>query len=94
MTRVRNMFITFFCLASCNAKLKAVHDIVKTEMVVIYAQNVKDSFEIYISTPLAFDSSKSYDVVYYCDANIKSGKKIREMLNSGNYNKKRTIVFL
>lgn len=47
---------------------------------IIYSQKVKDSFEIYISTPDNFDHAKSYDVIYYCDANLRSGKKLREML--------------
>lgn len=85
--RLSNFFIVIVCLVSCNAKVKSAQNIIKTELSVVYSANVKDSFEIYISTPLAFDSLKSYDVVYYCDANIKSGKKIREMLNSGKYNK-------
>ncbi|HMD00856.1 MAG TPA: alpha/beta hydrolase-fold protein [Ferruginibacter sp.] len=56
-----------------------------TTMTKFYSTNVGDSFEIYISTPLKADRTKVYDVIYYCDANLKSGKKLREMINDPSY---------
>lgn len=55
---------------------------------IVYSDRVKDSFEIYLSLPPAFDSSIAYDVVYYCDANLHSGKKLRAMISDSLYRKK------
>ena len=49
---------------------------------------VGDSFEIYTSLPKSFDASKQYNVVYYCDANLKSGKVLRNFLSSSQYDDK------
>jgi predicted alpha/beta superfamily hydrolase len=57
-----------------------------TTMTVEYAKAVGDSFEIYISTPPAFNAANRYNVVYYCDANLKSGKVLRELLSAPDYN--------
>ena len=63
-----------------------------TAMHKMYSQSVKDSFEIYISKPANYSSSKNYDVIYYCDANLKSGKELRRQITDdktlfekGNY---------
>ncbi|MBK8611849.1 MAG: alpha/beta hydrolase [Chitinophagaceae bacterium] len=55
---------------------------------VIYSTIVKDSFEIYVSTPSNMDTTKSYDIIYYCDANLKSGKKLRELIKQDIYSAK------
>jgi len=47
-----------------------------------FSRNVNDSFEIYISLPETFEHNKTYNVVYYCDANLKSGKHLRELISS------------
>jgi uncharacterized protein len=64
-----------------------------TTVTKLYATAVKDSFEIYITTPTPISSSKTYDVVYYCDANLKSGNKLREMVDDSAYTERvgRTI---
>ncbi|HEU4472830.1 MAG TPA: alpha/beta hydrolase-fold protein [Flavisolibacter sp.] len=51
----------------------------------VYSEIVKDSFELYISTPASYDSTRPYGVVYYCDANLKSGKLLREMIKEDQY---------
>lgn len=56
-----------------------------TTMKVEYSKNVGDSFEIYISVPPSFNSKETYNVVYYCDANLKSGTYLRNLLSTGNY---------
>ena len=62
---------------------------------VIYSQSVNDSFEIYISIPPTYDSNKSYDVIYYCDANLKSGKLLRELIKKKEYAAKvNSIIFV
>src|SRR5215471_3020026 len=57
-----------------------------TKMHIVYSKNVKDSFETYISTPPTFDVNHIYNVVYYCDANLKSGILLRKLLSTGKYN--------
>ena len=47
---------------------------------IIYSHSVKDSFELYITVPKSYDSNQVYAVFYYFDANLKSGKKLREMI--------------
>ena len=64
------------------------HTQIITEKTIVYSRNVKDSFELYISTPKSFDNYKRYDVIYYCDANLKSGKKLRALISSATYNDK------
>lgn len=55
---------------------------------VVYSQNVKDSFEVFISLPATYDSARSYDVIYYCDANLNSGKLLRELITKEEYAEK------
>jgi len=52
----------------------------RTTITTIYAAAVKDSFAIYTSVPSAPVPGQPYDVVYYCDANLKSGNKLRELV--------------
>ena len=65
----------FFCI-------DLLHGQYISEKKIIYSEIVKDSFELYISIPKELALNKSYDVVYYCDANLKSGKLLRQMINS------------
>jgi len=58
-----------------------------TTMKIEYSKNVGDSFEIYISLPPAFNAKERYNVVYYCDANLKSGNHLRELLSGGGFDK-------
>lgn len=46
----------------------------------MYSNNVKDSFDIFITLPKNYKENEKYSVFYYLDANIKSGNKIREIL--------------
>jgi uncharacterized protein len=59
-----------------------------TEKTIIYSEKVKDSLELYISTPKKIEATKIYNVIYYCDANLKSGRKLRELIGSTAYNSK------
>lgn len=47
---------------------------------IVYSVEVKDSFEIYINAPKKIDTGKQLSVFYYMDANLKSGKKLREFI--------------
>ncbi len=63
-----------------------------TRLNIIYSKNVSDSFEIYTSLPLSYNKAYKYNVVYYCDANLKSGKFLRETIVAAKTeNLKRTI---
>jgi hypothetical protein len=43
---------------------------------------VKDSFDIYVTLPANYDSAnQSFPVIFYMDANLKSGKKLRSIAN-------------
>ena len=80
----KGLFIfTFYTLLFCS-KAYAQFNLEKFN---IFSTQVKDSFEIYISTPKTYNKIKIYDVVYYCDANIKSGKALRRLLQNTSINK-------
>jgi predicted alpha/beta superfamily hydrolase len=49
----------------------------------IYSPGVKDSFDIYTSLPKDYSTSKKYDLIIYCDANLKSGKELRRQIEPG-----------
>jgi len=59
-----------------------------TKMTITHSAIVGDSFEIYTSLPKSFDAAKQYNVVYYCDANLKSGRAIRNLLSFNQYDEK------
>lgn len=71
-------FYLFFLLGitvvSCGQKVSA------PPTSILYSKKVKDSFEIYINAPQTIESSKQYSAFYYMDANLKSGKKLRELI--------------
>lgn len=73
----------FLCLLFCCTDLKAQFT---TNLNNTYSVNVKDSFEIYTSLPPGYNPAQTYKVVYYCDANLKSGNLLREKLNAATYN--------
>lgn len=51
-----------------------------------YSKSVGDSFEIYISLPSSYNLKDRYNVVYYCDANLKSGKYLRQFISTAQFN--------
>ena len=53
-----------------------------------YSRIVGDSFEIYISIPKSFSPDESYNIVYYFDANLKSGQLLQEQISTDQYNVK------
>ena len=57
-----------------------------TAMKIEYSKNAGDSFEIYISVPSSFNVKENYSIVYYCDANLKSGKHLRQLLSTTEFN--------
>ncbi len=75
------LILTFYLSEFTNAQFSTK---VKNE----YSKNVGDSFEIYISVPNTFSPYETYDIIYYLDANLKSGLQLRELLSSDTYNTK------
>lgn len=55
---------------------------------IIYSKKVKDSFEIYINAPQNIDTNKKLSAFYYMDANLRSGKKLRELLANPEFSDK------
>ncbi|MFN8306126.1 MAG: alpha/beta hydrolase-fold protein [Ferruginibacter sp.] len=49
-----------------------------------FSENVRDSFDIYITLPNSFKKDQPLNVFYYLDANIKSGNKIREIIRDSS----------
>lgn len=65
-----------------------------TTMKVDHSKNVGDSFEIYVSLPVGYGPGEFYNVVYYCDANLRSGKKLRKLFTAGDNDKLRKSIFV
>jgi uncharacterized protein len=76
-------FVVFamFLLLSCGNTLKE-KEALKTIHSTYTSTFVKDSFDIYVTLPTNYDSANQpFPVVFYMDANLKSGKKIRGTIN-------------
>lgn len=68
-------------LLNCSGKLS--QDIIDTNTAHFTWQSkfVKDSFDIYVSLPDDYgDSNRRFNTVYYMDANLKSGKAMRQAI--------------
>jgi predicted alpha/beta superfamily hydrolase len=74
--------------------LTSVHGQFDTKMKVEYSKNVGDSFEIYISLPPTYNLNDTYSVVYYCDANLKSGRHLQELISTSQYNNLQNTIFV
>ena len=62
---------------------------------VIYSHNVKDSFELYVNLPDGYSSGNSYSVVFYVDANLKSGKELRRQIAiDSNRSRLQQVIFV
>ena len=73
------LLLPLYIVAACNGKLS--QDVIdsKTTHFTWQSVYVKDSFDIYISLPDGYDTGKaSYSVIYYMDANLKSGREFRK----------------
>jgi len=77
-----SVLLLSFALVSCAQKKPS------SPTVIIYSEKVKDSFEIYITAPKRIDTVKQLSVMYYLDANINSGKKLREMISRSEFSDK------
>jgi uncharacterized protein len=83
---VRNYISLFFCLAiACGSNTKPEKLSLPVQRFTIYSGFVKDSFDIHIALPAGYDTSvNSYPVIYYMDANLKSGKVLRSIISDMN----------
>jgi len=90
------LFAVLIALTACGQPAKktaAGH--FSTRIEIDYSRNVGDSFEIYISLPSTFDSNSTYNIVYYCDANLKSGKHLRDLIGADGYHGRLTnFIFI
>jgi predicted alpha/beta superfamily hydrolase len=77
-----SVLLLSFALVSCAQKKST------SPTLLIYSEKVKDSFEIYITVPKRVDTVKQLSVMYYLDANINSGKKLREMISRPEFSDK------
>jgi predicted alpha/beta superfamily hydrolase len=67
--------------AGCSGKLSQRVIDTKTTHFTWHSKNVKDSFDIYISLPDGYDTGTvSYPVIFYMDANLKSGQEFRKII--------------
>lgn len=90
-SRSQWLLLLLLCIvvAACNGKLS--QDVVDTKTTHFTWQStfVKDSFDIYISLPEGYDTSHvSYPVIYYMDANLRSGKEFRKAVYNARKNGK------
>jgi predicted alpha/beta superfamily hydrolase len=54
----------------------------KTERTTLQSTYVKDSFDIYVTLPSTYDESKkNFPVIFYLDANLKSGNTLRVIVD-------------
>ncbi len=82
MQRIKNVItflLTGFTLVTCSQIKGSGYSSI------VYSSAVRDSFELYISTPPGHDTNQKLSVFYYFDANLKSGKKLREMISRPEY---------
>lgn len=87
---MKNIFLFTTLLFS----LTSVFGQFDTKMKIEYAKNVGDSFEIYISLPPTYNLNDTYNIVYYCDANLKSGRHLRELLKTNPYTNLQNSIFV
>lgn len=81
MHRIFLLLFTVLILVNCSGKLSQLVIDTKTTHFTWHSKFVKDSFDIYISLPDGYDSTNTnYPVLYYMDANLKSGKGFRQAL--------------
>lgn len=66
-------------VASCSSP--QFTEVLETKRQVIHSEYVQDSFELYITLPKNYSATSPHPVVYYLDANLKSGKALRKVIN-------------
>lgn len=87
---MKQHFLIYYLLLS----LTPAHGQFDTKMQIEYSKTVGDSFEIYVSLPPTYNLNENYSVVYYCDANLKSGRNLRELISTNQYNNLQNSIFV
>jgi uncharacterized protein len=71
----------FILLFSCGSKKYETKHLT-TRHTRVYSNSVKDSFDIYVTLPRDYEKATGkYPVIYYLDANLKSGNAMRKVLD-------------
>lgn len=73
------LLLIIVSITSCSSA--SYPEVLETKKQIIYSNNVKDSFELYVTLPKNYSRNSIYPVVYYLDANLKSGKALRKVIN-------------
>jgi predicted alpha/beta superfamily hydrolase len=76
------------------ASLTHAHGQFQTKMHTEYSGFVGDNFDIYISLPPNYNRQDRYNVIYYCDANLKSGKYLRKLISTREYKNLHNSIFV
>ena len=89
--RIRKFPLTCMLLFSYSILYGQFETNIKNE----YSNSVGDSFEIYISLPASYKPTSTYNVVYYCDANLNSGKYLQQLLTTNQFDSSlKNVIFV
>jgi predicted alpha/beta superfamily hydrolase len=89
-------YIVFILLLgySC-ASFKDETSSISNQRTSFVSKHVGDSFDIHINLPAGYETlQESYPVVYYTDANLKSGKKLRAAIAAFNKEQPLKAIFI
>jgi predicted alpha/beta superfamily hydrolase len=86
----RTILLNLLLLAATNLSAQ-FSTTVKTDSSV----TIGDKFEIYILTPAGFHPDSTYRLVFFLDANLRSGRLLRRMLTTDEFNQSlQRIIFV
>ena len=75
------VFVLFFSCGPCQGSNRGTGTR-ETDRVTLHSTFVQDSFDIYVTLPPNYpNSQKSFPMVVYMDANLKSGQKLRAIVD-------------
>src|SRR5687768_3162960 len=81
MQKTTLLLLPVLLLLNCSGKLSQHVIDTNTTHFTFHSKYVKDSFDVYISLPDGYENGSGiYNVLYYMDANLKSGKAMREAI--------------
>jgi uncharacterized protein len=75
------LLLPVILLLNCSGRLSQEVIDIKTIHFTFHSTFVKDSFDVYVSLPEGYENSDgSFHTIYYMDANLKSGKAMRQAI--------------